>query len=159
MRKSLSATITRPADTTAYAAGDVIGTASTHILTFNNALDVIANDMQRGLIYRAWLIDSAAAATLPSLELWLFNVAPAAQADNAVFNVSDAELMNGLVGIIPFTRSFVGKANDNSVQVSDQLSMAFEVAPGDTAIYGVLVVRNAYTPVSAEQFKIILNLD
>lgn len=157
MRKPLTGQITRPADTTAYAAGDVVGTASSHIITFN-ALDPGAYDLNRGFITKAWLVDTGAPATLPSLELWLFNRAPAAQADNAAFAVTDAELLAGFIGVIPFSTSYIGLASGNHVQVSDFPAIEFELAPGDTNLYGILVVRNAYTPISGETFKAMLSV-
>lgn len=157
MRRPLTASITRPANTTAYAAGDVIGTASSHVITFYGAKDEKGYDLNRAIIARAVLIDNEAPATLPSLELWLFDTAPAAQADNAAFAVTDTELAN-VIGVIPFTYSYVGLASGNHIQQSDLVSLVLEVKSGASDIYGVLVVRNAYTPVSGETFKILLSV-
>lgn len=156
-KKPLSASVTRPADTTAYADGDVIGTATNHVLTFENAIDETGGDGADILaVVKAWVIDSAKQSTLPSLELWLFTAAPAAQADNAAFGVTDAELMAGFVGIFPLSTSYVGKASDNCIFESDEQAIQCQLSGND--LYGVLVVRNAYTPISAEQFKVLLTV-
>jgi len=147
-KKPLSASITRPADTTAYAAGDVIGTATNHVLTFEDAIDEMGGDGADILVIaKAWVIDSAKEATLPSLELWLFTTAPAAQADNAAFGVTDAELLAGFVGIFSLSTNYAGKASDNCVFESDEQAINCQLAGSD--LYGVLVVRNAYTPISS----------
>lgn len=156
MRKRMATSITRPANTTQYAAGDVIGTSESHVMTFQ-AKDLGAADVNRGVIVSAMVIDSAAQSTLPVLELWLFGAAPAAQADNAAFAVTDAELLE-LVGVIPLTYSYVGLASGNCVLLSDPCSVAFECAAGSEAIYGALVVRNTYTPISGEVFKVVLSV-
>lgn len=156
MRRALTGSITRPADTTAYAAGDVIGTAASQVITFFGARDPNGGDVNKGLILGAQVVDSAAPATLPSLELWLFDTAPAAQADNTAFAVTDAELAAGFLGVIPLTYTYVGLASGNHVQRSDTVAIPFEVKSSDGALYGVLVPRNAYVPVSGETFKVIL---
>jgi hypothetical protein len=104
------------------------------------------------------VISTASPATLPSLELWLFSAAPAAQADNAPFAVTDAEVLSSFLGVIPLAYTHVGLASGNHVQRSDPTAVQFEVAATKSDIYGCLVVRNTYTPISAEQFKVILSV-
>lgn len=116
-----------------------------------------------GLLVDALLIDSANQATKPSLELWLFSTAPAMDNDNAVFTPTDAELA-ALLGIIQFQTAFVGDATagagGNSVIPSERtyLPVYLKCASTVTAIYGVLVTRSAYTPVSGEIFTVILKV-
>lgn len=160
--------ITRPGDTTAYAAGDVIGTAASQILDFTDAArgQVTQNGVTvggpggSGMLSTALLIDSANQATPPSLELWLFTAAPAAQIDNAPFAVTDAEMAN-LVGIIPLAIARIGNvsaaAAGNLAIQSDVATLAFKCAPSTTHLYGILVVRNAYTPVANEVFTVKLS--
>lgn len=149
-------TITRPANTTAYAAGDVIGTAVTCELAF---ADLARSNGGAGMIVNAMVIDSANQATKPTLELWLFTAPLAVVVDNAPFVPTDAE-MKTLVGVIDLTTAKVGEptvgAVGNCVLYSGTVTLPYRCAAATKSLSGYLVVRNAYTPVSAEEFTSIL---
>lgn len=154
------ASFTRPADTTTYTAGDVISnsTSAPAVLIFNNALRE-----GLGAIQNAYLLDSANQTTLLDSELWLFTTPPAATNDNAAITFTDAELAN-LVGIISFAVA-AGKvglpssgAAGNAVNFQNGLGIPVRGAGLTDVIYGVLVARNAYVPVSAEIFTITLGV-
>jgi hypothetical protein len=162
LAKTVSQSVTRPADTTAYAAGDVIDLAAGAGLTFA-AVARSANNT--GYITDAILIDSANQATKASVECWLFNAALAVyDNDNAAFTPTDADLAN-LIGMLQFTTAFAGDATSgaggNAVYMADRtyLPLVYQCAGGVDDLYGVLVVRNAYTPVSAGIFTVILKTD
>jgi hypothetical protein len=156
MFKELTATITRPAaDTTQYAAGDVLGNASSQILTFSNVSTNFV--FGKGVVIAASLLVSTAPATLPSTELWLFKNAPAAAADNTAWAVTDAELLD-LIGIYPMATTYVGLASGNHVQMSAPRVFAFELPSGKDEMYGVIVMRNTYTPVASEVWKVKLSI-
>lgn len=161
---NISATVTRPADTNAYNAGDVVcnSTSAPVILSFNGA----QRNGKGGVIQQAILVDSANQATKPDLELWLFDTAITMDNDNAVFTPTDAELAT-LVGVIDFGTSYfkggdaTSGAGGNCVCDVQNLGIPFTI-PGGAAtantLYGVLVARNAYTPVSGESFTIRLKV-
>jgi len=151
MFKEITTSITRPNDTTTYAAGDVIGTASSQVLTFNGVSTPFVQGA--GAVCGVQVISSAAPATLPSLELWLFKTAPTAAADNTAWAVTDAELLD-LIGVIPLANTYVGLASGNHVQQAAQTLVNFNLPSGSDVIYGVLVVRNAYVPVAQEVYKV-----
>src|SRR5207245_2234219 len=94
----LTVTMTRPADTTAYAAGDQVSnsTSAPTILTFAGAARVSGGT---GVITHVWITDSVAAATLPDLELWLFDTTATPNNDNAAFAPSDAT-SNTIVAVV-----------------------------------------------------------
>lgn len=149
--------VTRPADTNAYTAGDVISdsTSAPTVITFGN---VARESGGNGTIVHAVCVDSANVATKPDLELWLFDTTVTPDNDNAAFTPTDAELKT-LVGVIAFpTASFkagdaTSGAGGNSICEATSLNIAFKAAGAtNSALYGVLVVRNAYVPVSAESF-------
>lgn len=149
--------IVRPADVTAYTAGDVVSTLAGKNLLFGN----IAT--QGGSILRAvTLIDDANVAPKPDLELWLFDSAPVAVADNAAFAPSDAE-MKRLIGVVVLATANFKIANagaaaaGNSAIYVTGLDMPIRSANG--TLYGQLVVRNAYVPVSGEEFTIRLQAE
>ena len=161
MGRTNIASFTRPSDTTAYAAGDVIcnSTSAPVIMTFNVAAKELGSV---GIIQQATLINSASVATKPDLELWLFDTTVVMDNDNAVFTPTDAEMLT-LIGIIPFpTGDFkVGTAtagaDGNSACDVKNVGMVFNTKTNNE-IYGILVVRNAYIPVSAESFAIRLKV-
>ncbi len=155
--RTTGATLTRPADTNAYTAGDVIADATSGATVFT--IPNVGGTTKGGTIIQDIIcIDSASVATKPDLELWLFDTAPAAQQDNAAYAPTDAELLR-LVGVVSFaTGSFkvglaTAGAGGNSICESGQLGIPInttQVSGG--ALYCMLVVRNAYVPVSAETF-------
>lgn len=153
-----STSVTRPANTTAYTAGDVVGDGS--VLTFAHAA---ARPGEPGVIQQAIITSSAYVATAPDLELWLFDTTVTADADNAAFTPTDAELST-LVGIIDFATAnwAIGDATagvgGNHVCVAANLGIPFNPAIGAGDLFGVLVVRNAYVPISAEVFNVRLQI-
>jgi hypothetical protein len=157
MITTANASVTRPANTTAYTAGDVVGTEATHLLRFQ----VTEPKKERGTpgkITRAKVICDASQATNPTLELWLFTRTLAAQADHAAFAVTDAEALT-VIGVIQLATAFVGYASNNHVQQSAALDVKFEIPANSGIIYGCLVVRNAYTPVSGETMTAVIEME
>lgn len=157
----ISASFTRPNDTTAYASGDVIcnSTSAPVVLTFPRA--TVTQGPKFSIIAQAMLVDSANQATKLDSELWLFDTAPAIDNDNAAFTPTDAECAN-LIGIIPFNTFYVGDATagagGNVVFREANLTIPVETKASDNAIYGVLVARSNYTPVAQESFTIKLGI-
>jgi hypothetical protein len=150
-------TLTRPANVTAYAAGDVVSDGSNARFVFSDLPDIVGRGF---VIESAVLIDSANVGTKPDLELWLFDAdLTDLDADNAPWTPSDAQLAT-LVGIIPFpTASFkVGDATAGAGGNSACVQSNVRIAAKANTLYGVLVVRNAYVPVSGEQFTIRLGV-
>lgn len=152
----LSASLTRPANATAYTAGDAVTDNTPAVLVFANA----SRDAGRtGSIDTLVITGSANVATKPDLELWLFDTAPAAVADNAAFAPTDAEALR-CVGVIPIPVADwkVGlsgaDAAGNVVQTIRNIGLIYRTLT--TALYGQLVIRNAYVPVSGEVFTVNL---
>jgi hypothetical protein len=159
---------TRPANVTAYAAGDAVANsdAAPTALSFSSIGRFAGGG---GIIVGGIMISSANKATKGSFELWLFNgsAAPGLDNDNAVFTPTDAELLE-LVGIIKFldTNAFVGDATadtGNVVHVGTVLSspsfeMPYRCHSTIDDLWAAVVVRNAYTPVSAETFTFRLEV-
>lgn len=152
--------VTRPANTTAYTIGDVIGTASSATLTIPNSS---FGEFDAGIIQQAIVSSSAYVSPAPDLELWLFDSVVADIVDNAAFAPTDAELAT-LVGIIEFptadwkSGNATSGAGGNAVCVADNVSLPFNTKKGTSKLYGVLVARNAYVPVSGEIFTLRLQV-
>lgn len=144
----LECTFTRPADVLAYAARDVVGASP----------QTLAGAGAAGFIVGAIVLDSANQTTDPTLELWIFDTAPAAQADNVAFAPSDAEVQR-LVAVIPLgaADTFAGDAavtGNLALQAASGLRRPYKSSSATHALHAVLVVTNAYTPVASETFKV-----
>lgn len=142
---NVSASYTRPADTTAYAAGDCYNssTSSPTVLTFTSAARASGKG---GVVTSLTVVDSNAPGTPIQGELWLFDSAPTSTNDNAAYALSDSDALK-LVGVIPFTT--VVTAANNSIATVQGLSIAFQCS-GSADLRGQVRVTNAYTPASAE---------
>ena len=152
--------IIRPSNTDAYAAGDVISavTSNDHFtFTILKTKPVQGSSLLSASIERAIITSSADVATAPDLELWLFDTDIAEVADNAAFAPTDAEILTCL-GVIDFPtgdfRVGLTTGDGNSICQSENLNMSLKGIAGD--IFGQLVVRNAYVPISAEVFQVTL---
>lgn len=143
-------TLTRPANTTPYDAGDVIANADDSHMVF---ADAVRPERLTGMITNARITSSQNGTPKPDIELWLFRADITEAGDNAAFAVTDAEQLTR-IGIIkfPVAEWIVGGAN--AVCEKDNIGLVFKSNTPD--IYGVLVVRNAYTPASAEQLTVEL---
>jgi len=154
-------TITKKSGVTPYSAGDCISNDGGGHLVFSRV--VREGGQFTGQIVGAMCRSSANVATKPDLELWLFRTNFTEVDDNAAFAPSDAELAD-LVAIITFPTAswYVGKQDSgvdgNAVCVRPGLNIPFKAAGGDDAraLYGQLVVRNGYVPITLEQFAVTL---
>ena len=158
--KVVTAAITRPADTTAYTAGDVVQTStSTHTpITFTDAARHIGGS---GVLLDALLLDSACQTTKLDAELYLFDTTMTAPVDNAAWAPTDA-IMATLVAIVDLGASpWVGDPTAGTGNVAYQVqnnNAGFVCGASSRNLFGVLVARNAYTPVSGEVFTIRLKM-
>lgn len=156
----IAANFTRPADTTAYASGDVLcnSTSAPVILTFARATN---GELSSSMLMSATIISSANQPTKPDLRLWLFDTTVTMDNDNAAFTPTDAE-MRTLLQVVAFPASawLAGDASSgaggNAVCNAQALWLPINTVGGDNAIYGVLTAGAAYTPVSGERFDVRL---
>lgn len=149
-----TAGFTRPADTTTYAAGDVVcnSTSAPVVITFANA---VRSNAAGGVLNSVYMVDNANQ-TLPGVfELWLFHTTVTATNDNTAWNISDANMLN-TIGVVPLSASYAGNTGagtaGNRVFMAPSLGIPFKAASGATSLYGVLIARNAYIPVDSENF-------
>ena len=157
--KTITASITRPADTTAYADGDVVTGSTAAALDFNLAA---YNPGMGGWFLRADVLSSAYVAVAPEFDLWLFDTTLTPAADNAAFAPTDAEMATRLA-VLPVTIAQPGTktagAGGNQWISSDDVRVPFVAAPTSMHVYGVLVARTAYVPISGEVFTIDLTVE
>lgn len=154
------ASITRPADTTAYADGDVVAdsTSAAAVLKFHG----VCGDGEGAIIRSATLSSSVLPGTKLSADLWLFHTAPTSYGnDNAAFALSDADVLNcvGVIALDGTVAANIKAGTLNYIVVNQGLALAVKGLTTDRALYGVLVARNAYTPASAEVLTIKLGAE
>lgn len=148
---TVTTSVTRPSDTTAYAANDALSssTSAPAAITFSN---VFRTSGGSAIITGLDVIDSANQATLLQGELWLFDTAPTVINDNAAFTISDTEYAT-VVAKIPFSIDSAGNsaagASGNAGAFIDGLAIGV-TGVGSANLTGLIKILNAYTPVAAE---------
>ncbi len=151
---TITQTITRPANTTQYTAGDGVSTATTGtILTFAG---VAPAGKMGGRITSLYVHKTDQDEVEAAFDLNLFDttVAVAGFEDNNAIAITDAEWQTG-VGVISLAASEWKSVVTGSVWSKGDLNYAYQCAAG-TSLFGVLVARDTYTPASAEVFTIRL---
>lgn len=157
----LSASFTRPANTTAYAAGDLVAnntTAGSVIpLSWANATRVSGDCLR---IERVRIEKSGTSLTNASFRLHLFESIPTPTVgDNGVYNSSGTLATNNalsMAGTFPVT--MIWAASDGAMGIGTPTTgMGATISPtSGRTIYGLLEVTAAYTPASGETFYVIL---
>jgi len=141
---TVTTTVTRPADTTAYAANDIWSDSTSAPtaggFTFSSAARASGGS---GLITDIGVINSAASALTG--ELWIFDSAVTAVNDNAAFALSDSDALL-LVGIVPFLTE---AQPSNAIAWLPNVNLGF-TASGSANLRFLIKVKSAYTPISAE---------
>jgi hypothetical protein len=162
-RKRARDQITRPANTTAYTAGDAISEVTTNdFFTFTN---VVNSKSGSGAIESAIIHSSANVATKLDADLFLFHTTITETADNAAFVPTDAEMLT-LVGVIDVATAnwtvglaTAGAGGNTAIHITG-LDMPFVLTGTSSTtgrtLYGQLVARNAYVPVASEVFTVDL---
>ena len=147
---TVTATFTRPADTTAYTANDAMSdsTSAPTVLEFNFNGQQITGAAR---IKSVTLIKSAPGVTNADFTLMLYDMTIAALADNAAFDTSDAEAAT-CVGFVKFANADAEVSTLNAVWSEKNVDLAFHCANDSTTLYAAMVARGAWTPTSAEVF-------
>jgi hypothetical protein len=147
--KLLSAGFTRPADTTAYAAGDAVNNSTTAPvpMTFAGA----ANQTGRGgVIEGARIFKSGDTITNATFRLHLYNSTITPANDNAALALLYADLAKYL-GYIDFS-TMVDVGNHGVTPPSLLVPARFPYICAATSVFGIMAALAAYTPASAETF-------
>ena len=148
-----SASFTRPADTTAYAALDVVSNSTTapEVLTFTNVGRIAGAS---GLIVAARHTKNNT--TISGFRLHLWKTAVTAINDNAPFTLLYANRTNE-VGYIDFNHVTGGTGSDASTAQTTFTGLPY-VCGASSSLFGILVATVGYTPASAEQHLIELSI-
>lgn len=145
-------TFTRPANTTAYTAGDEVGTAGTAPTT----VSVARVNGGSVIIQGAQGIYSNYPATVPQLVLFLFNATVTLAGDNAQFALSDADAKK-IVAVIPLSSTQALNYTAGAPTAAGALFLAgspSRQAPhavcggSEVTLYACLITLNAFTPIA-----------
>lgn len=137
----VDATLTRPANTTAYAAGDEVADTGGSVITLTGMARFSGGS---GIIQSVLIAVSSNWATKPSLELWLYDTTNAPATDNSAFDPTDGE-NDTLVAVIPVSTTYVGDATastGNFAMSSGIIGIPFKCS-GSANLFMRIVIRNA----------------
>lgn len=138
---------TRPANTTAYTAGDVVG-ATAAVWKFNSIGPAGG---------RVWITSTslrvnitAVPSGMTSFRLYMYRSTPtSAYADNAAWTLH-ADDLSAYAGYLDLGSPALPAASSAALIVqSDQVNKMFQLAAGCSDLYGYLVTNGGYTPSSA----------
>ena len=148
-----TATITRPANTTAYTAGDVVGD------TGGSAIVTLASAGPSGgfvLLQSASLVfsDSTVPSGMGSFRIHLYSASPTAIADNAAFDLVSGE-RDAYMGFIdlPTPQDF----GSTVYTQTDYIGRLVKLAAASSSVFAEIETRGAYTPVSASTVSLRIN--
>lgn len=146
-------TITRPSNTTAYTAGDVVGdTGGSAILTLSN----IGPSGGYVLVQSMSLVfsDSSVPSGMGAFRVHLYSSSPTAIADNAAFDLVSGERAS-YMGYIDLPAP-LGFGSTIYTQV-DYPGRLIKLAAASTSIFAEIETRGAYTPASASTVELRVN--
>jgi hypothetical protein len=149
------ASFTRPADTTAYASGDLVANSTTAGSVSPLSLTVAPVNNGTGVIRRVWLQKSGTSLTNASFRVHLYAQSTAitcANGDNSAWSTNSVA---GYIGSYDVTmdRAFTDGAKGFGLPSIGQ-ELFFAAPNGTRAILALLEARAAYTPASAEVFTL-----
>lgn len=151
-----SNTITRPADTTAYASGDLVANSTTAgsvtPFSFTNAVRFPGGSVR---IERCRIQKSGTSTSNAAFRVHIYSATPAsiANGDNGAWSTSIA----GYVGAFDVTldRAFTNGAEGAGLSLTST-PMTCKAAGSAVTLFALLEARGSYTPASAETFTILL---
>ena len=148
-----TATITRPANTTAYTAGDVVGD------TGGSAIVTLASAGPSGgfvLVQSVSLVfsDSTVPSGMGAFRIHLYSASPTAIADNAAFDLVSGE-RDAYMGFIdlPTPQDF----GSTLYTQTDYIGRLVKLAAASSSVFAEIETRGAYTPVSASTVSLRIN--
>lgn len=152
--------VTRPADTTQYAAGDLVANSTTAESVVPITFPVGGQFASGGKIVGGRMRKSTAAVTTASFRLHLFTVTKTVtNGDNGAIVTA----MDGYIGSLDF--DFATLANDTNIagaaieKVNTALAAPIGFRAPGGVLYGLIEAKGAYTPASAEIFSSWLTLE
>ena len=154
---TVSATLQRPNDTNAYAAGDVVANATTGaaLITFTNLARVASGD---GYITGARLMINNASRTGLQFRVHMFKNVVTAQNDNALYSLLWANRANR-IGSFDFDATVTEPGASDAVRTANFTIRIPYDGGGDPNIYVILQTLTAYTPAANESYFLELTAE
>jgi hypothetical protein len=149
---SSNVTITRPDNTTAYAAGDVVGTSPATNIEFENILQT-AGEHYYITDAKIEVILSAVPANMSTFTLHLYSSAPTSITDNNAWTLLAADGAKYLGSIVFTVPADLGTT---LIRWETNINIKRKLASESTSIYGQLVTNGNYTPTSEQIIKLQL---
>ena len=154
---------TRPADTTAYAAVDLVANSTTAGSVVPLLFDLAPlNGRSTGKVAGCVLRKSTVTATLATFILQLFvNTSPTVtNGDNGALVVTAADIAN-YIGSVSLDLATGGSAIAGGplVKLGSPAFGAITFSSRQKRLFGLLMANAAYVPASAETFDLALNID
>jgi hypothetical protein len=149
----VSGSIARPANTTAYASGQLVANSTTAGSVTPIALRVARSDGGTGQIVRLAVSKTGTSLTNASFRVHLYGASPTVTAgDGGTLNSNQAGSYIGYVDVVldrAFSDGSFGIATPSVGPV-----MVFSTATNSRNVYALIEARAAYTPVSGETFTV-----
>lgn len=149
------AAFTRPADTTAYASGDLVANSTTAGSCLPITVPIGAGPGQKGMVRRVDLVKSGTSATNAAFRVHLYDAAAAitfANGDNGAWSTNRVASYLGYCDITAMQSFTDGCSGQGASAVGYEIN--FRLPASVAQIYAVLEARGAYTPASAETFTL-----
>lgn len=145
-----SSSFARPADTTAYASGDLVANSTTAGSVTPLSFTVAATSGAAAMIRRARLSKTGTSTTNASFRLHLYSSSPTlANGDNGAWSTSEYDGYLGYIDIVADQAFTDGASGVSGVE---------EINTGTVTVYGLLEALAAYTPSSGETFAVTLEV-
>ena len=149
--KVIRASFTRPADTTAYAAGDVVnGSGATTPVT---VADAARRNGGSGVIEFVGLETNNVTVTNGTFRVHFFNASHTTAADNAAFASLHANRA-AYVGYADLPILVADSASAAAAQTEADVNIPFQCASSSDDLFAVVVATGAYTPASGQVFQL-----
>ena len=154
--RNLLASFTRPANTTQYAAGDLVANHATAgnvvALSFVNAAPFPGGEL---IITGVQIMKSGVAVANAAFRVHLFAAAPTVtNGDNGALAITNGRA-KGYIGRVDVT---VAQALGDGAHGRAAAAIQFDAAKGFKNLYALVEALDTYTPASAEIFDIVLEV-
>lgn len=154
---SASADFTRPADTTAYASGDLVANSTTAGSVTPMQFIMPASISGHIHIHRCRLLKSDASTTNAAFRVHFFTSSPVfSNGDNGAIIPDNPTAYLGYIDVT-VAHAFATDAVGWGGAATDALAIAADLDAG-ASIYCALEARGAYTPASAEVFTLMVRI-
>lgn len=154
-KKTARASFARPANTTAYAQGDLVANNTVAGSVAAIALAVARGVGGAGKIVKVGLAKSGIDPTNAQFRVHFFRQAPTvANGDNGAISANGVN--KGHLGSVDLT---IATVHSDGVSGVADAALPFDCPEGETTIFALIEARAAYVPVSGETFSLAVSVE